>query len=1221
MSLRTLFALLFLAPAIRAAEPVAFWRFSAEETSKLEPHGSVHRDQPGPRAPEFPDFDKSNLCVKLDGQGSHFSLPDPGENSPFDFANGDAITLEAFVKMSDIKSGENLYVIGKGRTHNKGFNKDNQNWALRVRELNGSVRVSFLFFSAPTKDQPGDWHRWTSEEGFKATEQWHHVGVGYEFGKPESVRGWLDGKRVSGKWDMGGATKRAPVVDDDAVWIGSSMGGSASNSFRGWLDEVGVHRGVLSDEVMAKRYRTTATPVVVRPDTYLPPEKVVPGKVHVTFHEGWEAHDGYPSDANLVPPRITSLETERFMLSRMPLRYDDWGIRIGWKPSVLIRTSGEVSLPAGKHKVLLRSRGSSRLWLDGKLVAKTAPLKPGEDGHGTLPPEPKLHCPNCRLLAYGDIETLAELTVTEGKHLILFEALAGGKKFRVETGECCLAVQLQGEEGFHLLGPTADRVPLTDAAWEAAVARQGVELTAFDQTARRDSGASQSAYWEKRHQHSRAWAEKNPAPAVPEVDANWPVNNPVDRFLAAKMQKEQKKSEKDAEAKELHEKVVPILQQNCTRCHGDRDRGGLKLNTRESALKAAKSGKHAIVPGKEKESELLKRVTAEEEGKMPPFGDRLTPEQVKLIEAWIRDGAKWPDPPTKQEDVTPGKLTSDAQFLRRVYLDTVGVPPTPEEAREFLQDASPGKRGALIEKLLEDPRYADHWVSYWQDVLAENPNLVKPSLNNSGPFRFFLHEGLLDNRPFDRFVTELVMMRGGVADGGSAGFSLAADNDAPFAAKAHILGTAFQGVEMQCARCHDSPYHSTKQKDLFNLAAMLERKAIAIPKSSSVPAAFFEKKNQPSLIQVSSKPGEVIQPNWPFTQIAPAEIPQELIRSAKDSREKLAAILTLPENQRFAKVVANRLWKRLLGAGIVEPAHDWEGREASHPQLLEWLAHELVAHDYDAKHLLKLILNSHAYQRRSGGENLKAAAGKRFFASPDRRRLTGEQVVDSLFSARGVGMQSETLSFDRDGRIEASRFLNLGAPKRAWEFLSLSNERDRPSLALPRAQAVVDVLEAFGWNGSRQSPLTDRETDPNLLQPGILANGALSVQASRLSEGTRFTRLALQSETPESLAEALYLTMLSRLPTPAERDAVAKRLAPGFAERKLAASESFASIRQPRVSWSNHLNDLANQQMLDYAKAVREGDPPTTRLNADWRERVEDVVWSLFNLPEFVWTP
>src|SRR5262249_34497160 len=151
-------------------------------------------------------------------------------------------------------------------------------------------------------------------------------------------------------------------------------------------------------------------------------------------------------------------------------------------------------------------------------------------------------------------------------------------------------------------------------------------------------------------------------------------------------------------------------------------------------------------------------------------------------------------------------------------------------------------------------------------------------------------------------------------------------------------------------------------------------------------------------------------------------------QNPNDSRERLAATLTMPENTRFAQVVVNRVWKRLMGAGFVEPVHDWEGRTASHPELLQWLAHELVAHDYDLKHVVRLILTSHTSQREARGNNLAATAERRFFAAPDRRRLTAEQVVDSLFFAAGKPMNVEELTFDADGRQAPDKFLNLGVP-------------------------------------------------------------------------------------------------------------------------------------------------------------------------------------------------
>ncbi|MCB1079543.1 MAG: DUF1553 domain-containing protein, partial [Verrucomicrobiae bacterium] len=466
-------------------------------------------------------------------------------------------------------------------------------------------------------------------------------------------------------------------------------------------------------------------------------------------------------------------------------------------------------------------------------------------------------------------------------------------------------------------------------------------------------------------------------------------------------------------------------------------------------------------------------------------------------------------------------------FLRRISLDLIGQPLSLAEAKAFLNDAAPDKRVRLIDRLLADDRWVDHQMGDWLDLLAENPTLINASLNSTGPFRWFLLDSLRDGKPLDRMVTELLMLRGDAGYGGSAGFAQAAENDAPFAAKGHIVASAFLGIELQCARCHDSPYHSTTQRDLYSLAAMLSRQAVTVPVTSRVPAGFFEKKGRESLIKVTLKPDEPVTPIWPFaaaTGVADGPEVDRLLEDPKDTRERFAALVTSPENLRFSRVFVNRIWKRLMGAGIVEPAHDWEGRDASHPDLLDWLAGDFISHDYDIKYLTRTIVASEAYQREASEVNLAAqTAAERFFSAPGRRRLTAEQIVDSLHASAGMPIDSEELTFVHDGRHPLERRQTLETPRRAWMFASLNNERDRPSLALPRAQASVDVLEAFGWNGSRQMPIFERPGDPNLLQPGILANGILVQSLSRASMRSPLADLAVNATSADALLDDLFL--------------------------------------------------------------------------------------------------
>ncbi|MFG0261206.1 MAG: DUF1553 domain-containing protein, partial [Novipirellula sp. JB048] len=388
-----------------------------------------------------------------------------------------------------------------------------------------------------------------------------------------------------------------------------------------------------------------------------------------------------------------------------------------------------------------------------------------------------------------------------------------------------------------------------------------------------------------------------------------------------------------------------------------------------------------------------------------------------------------------------------------------------------------------------------------------------------------------------------------------------------------------------------------------------------------------EQMQRPALIEVTLKPGANVDPRWPFaavTGIADDGELDPLMQSPADSRERLAALITSPANRRFPRVMVNRIWQRLMGVGLVEPVHDWDGSTASHPALLDWLAQELVEHGYDTRHVVRLIMTSDAYQREPLGQNPVTSPERRFFNAPERRRLSAEQIVDALYAAVGVPMEIGELTFVHDGRRPLSNRQTLGRPSRAWMLSDLNNERDRPSLALPQAQMVTDVLEAFGWTGARQMPIAARLIEPNLLQPGVLGNGTLANNLTRAAEGSRLAQLAVDAASPEGLVDELFLRLLSRYPQPGERAWFSEAIGEGFAERVV--PESQRAIAEPlpalpKVTWFNHLRPDANTIQQEVERRVRRGPPPDPRLDAEWREVYEDVAWSLINHREFVWMP
>lgn len=221
-------------------------------------------------------------------------------------------------------------------------------------------------------------------------------------------------------------------------------------------------------------------------------------------------------------------------------------------------------------------------------------------------------------------------------------------------------------------------------------------------------------------------------------------------------------------------------------------------------------------------------------------------------------------------------------------------------------------------------------------------------------------------------------------------------------------------------------------------------------------------------------------------------------------------------------------------------------------------------------------------------------------------------------------MDVEPLTFVHDGRRPLNQRLTLGTPTRGWMFANLANERDRPSLSLPKAQSIADVLEAFGWTGARQKPIVARDTDPNVLQPGVLANGSLTASLTRASEDSALAQLAIDTLTPEHLLSQLFLRFLSRPPSAGEQATFLPIIASGFDDRILPPNEQTPREPWPElplVTWFNHLQGEANTIQIEWDRRTRIGPAPDPRLQAEWREAYEDVAWSLVNLPEFVWIP
>ena len=1203
---------------VPVVEPVVKWTFGGGEPGALK--GKAVLQPVGPQEPIYPDFPKGNPALVLDGKDGFLQVTEKdlaGRN--LRFGNGDSITIETWVNVEQLNNGGYVYLIGKGRNKNKAFKPENQNWALRLKGENGEARPCFLFRSRAA-DGKESHHRWVAKEGVPPGSGWHHVAVSYSFGKPKSITAWVDGKKVAGgTWDMAGETTEPPVSDADDILIGTGNGGGAGNTLNGALDEVAVYRDLLPEETLSQRFAFNPPPPPVDA------KKLPRGRVLVQIcEEGVPAKNAWPA---FPPPPTETYEEDVFGLFEVPHKYVDTGVRGDRSNPYLLRAAAVVRLPAGKHRLLVRGRNATHLHVDGNLVVDIGFARGDSGGHGHVADQEEYLDlgPDFRFVPPGTQEQWTEFESSGGEHLFVLEQMVGGvagnSRKRPETGEMVVAISLQGEQSWSLLSPGERQVAYTDAGWAAYEKERRARLTALNTERRTLVRAQHDAYWAKRRAAASEWLAASPEVPVPAPTADLPAHNAVDHFLNAKIRKVSAQVEAARrDGVHFYREVLPILDQNCFSCHqGGKAKGDLSLDSLAAMLKGGESDGPAVTPGHPDKSSLIARVTSDDEDFiMPPKGDRLAKQQIDVLTRWIREGAHWPELDVDRIEITG--LTDDLAFLRRVTLDTVGVAPTLAEIEAFQKDKRPDRRARVIDRLLADPRWADRWMGYWQDVLAENPNILNPTLNNTGPFRWFLHEALSDDRPMDLWITELLRMGGSERFGGPAGFGVASGNDVPMAAKGTIVSTAFLGVEMKCARCHDAPAHVSTQQELFELAALLATKPLDVPASSSVPMDKLHEGGRKPLIQITLQPGTKVEPKWPFERFVAAEVGERLAEDPKNSRDVLAALITAPQNERFAQVIANRIWQQFMGRGLVEPVEDWERGKPTHPELLAWLGREFVRGGYSLKNLSRVILNSHAYQRAT---DTTLTAPSPLFAAPAPRRLSAEQIVDSLFAATGKSMKTEEISLDIDGRRDLRNSISLGQPERAWMFASTSNERDRPSLSLPRIQAVCDVLEAFGWRPARQDPASSRATDPNALQPAILGNGTVAVWLTRLSEDHGITELVLRDQSVEQLVDQLFLRLLTRLPTAQERELYVGHLRDGYESRRVEPGpvQTGPRYRTKYVSWSNHLDAEANALRIEEEAAARRGDPPSPRLVPEWRTRMEDVLWAVLNAPEWVFTP
>jgi hypothetical protein len=485
--------------------------------------------------------------------------------------------------------------------------------------------------------------------------------------------------------------------------------------------------------------------------------------------------------------------------------------------------------------------------------------------------------------------------------------------------------------------------------------------------------------------------------------------------------------------------------------------------------------------------------------------DVLHPVRLTFLEP--RKGFQWPNPPEnnyvdrhvfaklKMLSLPPSELCTDQEFVRRAYLDLCGVLPTADETKTFLAYPDPNKRAKLIDALLERPEYADFWTLKWSDVLRSNRKTIQ--VKGIHVFQKWLHNHIVNNTPVDQVVRELITANGSTFANPPANFYRIARDPQNLA---ETTAQLFFGIRMQCAKCHNHPFERWTQDDYYSMAAFF-----AQVKQKKDPSESGAGKADPGAEMIySDRKSEVIQPRtqkvMPPKFMGGATPP---IPPGKDRRDVLADWLASPSNPFLPKSVVNRVWYHLNGRGIVDPVDDFrDSNPSANDALLDALAQDFIAHKFDLKYLIRIIMNSRTYQLSTQPNDLNKDDNK-YFSHAVTKLLSAEQLLDAICSATDM----------------PEKFPGLPLGTRAVQ--------------LPDGEVNHVFLKTFGQPGRELACECERESDSNLAQALQLINGP-TINEKLRNPNNRLGKLLAKKLADLEILKELYLTTVSRLPAQEE---------------------------------------------------------------------------------------
>jgi hypothetical protein len=509
----------------------------------------------------------------------------------------------------------------------------------------------------------------------------------------------------------------------------------------------------------------------------------------------------------------------------------------------------------------------------------------------------------------------------------------------------------------------------------------------------------------------------------------------------------------------------------------------------------------------------------------------------------------------------PSETCTDAEFLRRASLDAIGVLPTPDEVREFLaecarsdgelekgsdadqhstvssptlQDSntpllrSSRARRALIDRLLNDPAYADYWANKWGDLLRPNPDRV--GVKSVFTLDQWLRDSFRQNKPYDQFVREILLAEGTNHRDGPA--VIYRDRREP-ADLTTMFSQLFLGTRLECARCHHHPNEKWSQDDFYQFAAFFgsvkQKGAGLSPPISAGTETFYYASGGAVKHPVT---GAVMSPR-------PPDGPSAQTGNDADPRRALADWLIAPDNPFFARAAVNRVWAAFFGRGLVEPVDDFRiSNPCVNPPLLDALADDFAKHGYDLKHLMRTIMESRLYQL-SSAPNETNLADTRNFSRAYRRRLPAEVLLDAVDDATGV----------------PDTFAATPVGARATQVWSYKIESQ--------------FMDAFNRPNPSSDPPCERDKDLSVVQSLHLMNSK-ELQSKLANDNGRARKLAASDKSPTEIVTELYLTSLSRPPTDEELQVATAAFTAPDAKRQTATEDVFWALLNSAEFVFNH---------------------------------------------------